>query len=162
MEDSVGSLTERLTELEHTVQSRRTTPVTDDDILNEETWSTMEQATWSEMARLREHAQEVPRLYTLCEKLHENQKAQERQLSGLRGFARQVEQFLDRMNTGATAPRDSRATPTLERENASVSLGYVSGASASSSTRPPLHLQTPTPPTIPAPPVPKAETPRVG
>ena len=44
VEGSVESLTERLTELEHTVQSRRTTPVTDDDILNEETWSTMEQA----------------------------------------------------------------------------------------------------------------------
>ena len=110
----------------------------------------MEQAIWSEMGKLREHAQEVPRLYTLCEKLHENQKAQERQLSGLRGFARQVEQFLDRMTTGAAAPRDSRETPALERENASVALGYVPGASASSSARPPLHLQTPKPPTIPA------------
>ena len=113
--DSVESLTERLTELEHTVQSRRTTPVTDDDILNEETWSTMEQAIWSEMGKLREHAQEVPRLYTLCEKLHDNQKSQERQLSGLRGFARQVEQFLDRLSKGATAPRDSHETPVLER-----------------------------------------------
>ena len=56
VEGSVESLTKRLTELEHTVQSRRTTPVTDDDILNEEEWSPMEQAIWSEMARLREHA----------------------------------------------------------------------------------------------------------
>ena len=30
VEDSVGSLTERLTEFEHIVQSRRTTPVTED------------------------------------------------------------------------------------------------------------------------------------
>ena len=141
--NSAGSLTERLTELEHTVQSRRTTPVTDDDILNEEAWSTMERAIWSEVGKLREHTQEVPRLYTLCEKLHETQKAQERQLSGLRGFARQVEQFLDRMNTGATAPRDSRETPALER------VGYVPGTSVSSSARPPLHLQTHNPPTIP-------------
>ena len=34
VESSVGSLTERLTELEHTIQSQRTTPVTDDDVLN--------------------------------------------------------------------------------------------------------------------------------
>ena len=138
--DCVGCLTERLTELEHTMQSRRTTPVTDDDILNEETWSTMEQAIWSEMGKLWEHAQEVPRLYTLCEKLHDNQKSQERQLSGLRGFARQVEQFLDRLNKGATTPRGSRETPVLERGSTSVSLEYVPGASASSSARPPLHL----------------------
>ena len=36
VENSVGSLTERLTELEHTVQSQGTTPVTDDDVLNME------------------------------------------------------------------------------------------------------------------------------
>ena len=41
-------------------------------------------------------------------------------------------------------------------------LSFLTGASASSSIRPSLHLHTPTPPTIPAPPVPKAETPRVG
>ena len=97
VEGSVESLTERLTELEHNVQSRRTTPVTDDDVLNMETWTTMEQAIWSEMGKLREHAQEVPKLYTLCEQLHENQKSQERQLSGLRGFAQQVEQFLNQL-----------------------------------------------------------------
>ena len=34
VEDSVGSLTERLTELEHTVQSHRTTPISDDDVLS--------------------------------------------------------------------------------------------------------------------------------
>ena len=59
VEGSVESLTERLTELEQTVQSRRTTPITDDDILNEEAWSPMEQAIWSEMARLREHARSL-------------------------------------------------------------------------------------------------------
>ena len=37
VEDSVGSLTDRLTELEHTVQSQRTTPVTEEDVLNMET-----------------------------------------------------------------------------------------------------------------------------
>ena len=34
VENSVGSLTERLTELEHTVQSQGTTPVTEEDVLN--------------------------------------------------------------------------------------------------------------------------------
>ena len=33
VENSVGSLTERLTELEHTVQSQGTTPVTEEDVL---------------------------------------------------------------------------------------------------------------------------------
>ena len=70
----------------------------------------------------------------------------------MRGFARQVEQFLDRMNAGATAPGDSREAPVQERANTDVSLGYVPGASASSSTGPPLLLRTPKPPTIPAPP----------
>ena len=162
VEGSVESLTERLTELEQTVQSRRTTPITDDDILNEEAWSPMEQASWSEMARLREHVQEVPGLYTLCERLHENQKSQEKQLSGLRGFARQVEQCLDRMNIGATAPGDSREAPRQERANTDVSLGYVPGASASSSSGPPLLLRTPKPPTIPAPPIPEVEVARSG
>ena len=49
VEDSVGSLTERLTELEHTVQSHRTTPISDDDVLNRETWSTLEQVIWAEL-----------------------------------------------------------------------------------------------------------------
>ena len=87
VEDSVGSLTERLTELEHTMQSQRTTPVTENDVLNMETWSTLEQVIWSELGKVREQAQEVPNIYALCEKLYENQKSQEKQLSGLRSFA---------------------------------------------------------------------------
>ena len=43
MENSVGSLTERLTELEHTVQSQGTTPVTEEHVVDMETWSTLEQ-----------------------------------------------------------------------------------------------------------------------
>ena len=41
-------------------------------------------------------------------------------------------------------------------------LGYVPGASASSFTRPPSYLQTPRPPTVPAPPVPQDSTPASG
>ena len=87
VEDSIGSLTDRLTELEHTIQSHRTTPVIKDDVLNMETWSTLEQVIWSEFGKLKEQAQEMPNIYTLCEELHENQKPQEKQLSGLRSFA---------------------------------------------------------------------------
>ena len=96
VEDSVGSLTDQLTELEHTVQSQRTTPVTEEDVLNMETWSTLEQVIWSELGKVKEQAQEVPNIYTLCGELHENQKSQEKQLFGLRSFARRVEQFLTR------------------------------------------------------------------
>ena len=93
VESSVGSLTERLTELEHTVQSQRTTPVTEDDVLNMETWSTLEQVIWSELGKVKQ----VPNLYQLCEQFHENQKSQEKQLSGLRSFVRKVEQILTQM-----------------------------------------------------------------
>ena len=160
VEDSVGPLTERLRELEHTVKSHRTTPVSDDDVLNMETWSTLKQVIWTELGKVREQSQEVPNLCTLCEHLNENQKSQERQLSGLRSFARRVEQFLARMKAGATAPRESRETPTLEKRGISESLGCVPGVSASSSATPSVHLQIPTPPTLPAPPIPKEESPR--
>ena len=36
--DSVSALTERLSELEHTVQSRMTTPVTEDSVAHVEVW----------------------------------------------------------------------------------------------------------------------------
>ena len=75
VESSVGSLTERLTELEQTVQSQRTTPVTEDDVLNMETWSTLEQVIWSELGKVKEQAQEVPNLYQMCEQFHENSRA---------------------------------------------------------------------------------------
>ena len=80
VDGSVGALTERLSELEHTVQSRKTTPITEDDLLQTEAWSTMEQAILSELGGVREYAHEVPRLYQLCEELHEHQKSQEKQL----------------------------------------------------------------------------------
>ena len=62
----------------------------------------------------------------MCEQLHENQKSQEKELSGLRSFARQVEQFLARLKAGATAPRESCETPLLEKGGTSESLGAVS------------------------------------
>ena len=125
-----------------------------------ETWSIIEQAIWSELGKLREQAQEVPNIYTLCEKLHENQKSQEKQLSGLRSFARRVEQFLTQMKAGAVAPRESHETPMLRRGETSEPLGYVPGASASSSAVSASLIRTPTPPTVPAPPIPIEASPQ--
>ena len=146
VENSVGSLTERLTELEHTVQSQGTTPVTEEDVLNMETWSTVEQVIWAELSKVKEQAQEVPNIYTLCGELHENQKSQEKQISVLRSFARRVEQFLTQMRTGAVAPRESMDTQRKEGES-SESLGL--GAPASSSTASAPLRQSPTPPRTP-------------
>ena len=154
VDDSVSALSERLTELEHTVQSSMT-PVTEDSVTHVEVWSTTKQALMSELGNMKdEHTQAVTRIFDLCEKLHENQKSQERQLTGLRSFAQHVEQFLDQLDRGATAQSDSRQVPRLDRDRTSVPLGYVPGASASSSVRLPSYLQTPRPPTVPAPPVP--------
>ena len=58
------------------------------------------------------------------------------------------------MKAGAVAPRESHETPTLRRGETSESLGYVPGASASSSAMSASLIQTPTPPTVPAPPIP--------
>ena len=116
-------------------------------------WTTIEHALISEIGKVKdEHTQAMSRVFDLCEKLRENQKSQDRQLNGLRSFAQHVEQFLDQLGGGATAPSDSRRIPRLESDRASVPQGYVPGAS-SSSTRPPSCLQAPRPPTVPAPPV---------
>ena len=104
----------------------------------------------------------MTRVFDMCEKPHENQKSQERQLTGLRSFAQHVEQFLDQLGGGATAPGESRRIPRLESVRPDVPQGYVAGASASTSTRPPSYLQTPRPPTVPAPPVPRESTPASG
>ena len=117
----------------------------------------------SEIGKVKdEHTQAMTRIFDMCEKLHENQKSQERQLTGLRSVAQHVEQLLDQLGGGATAPNDSRRIPRLEGDRTSVPQGYVPGASASSSTRPPSYLQTPRPPTVPAPPVPCENTPASG
>ena len=70
---------------------------------------------WSELGKVREQAQEAPNIYTLCEKLYGNQKSQEKQLSGLRSFARRVEQSLTQMKAGAVAARESHETPNVKK-----------------------------------------------
>ena len=108
---------------------------------------------WSELGKVEEQAQEVPNIYTLCGELHENQKSQEKQLLGLRSFARRVEQFLAQMRAGAVAPRESLETP-IKGGESNESLGYVPGAPASSSTASAPLRQSPTPPLVSAPPIP--------
>ena len=150
MENSAGSLTERLSELEHTVQSQGTTPVAEEDVLDMETWSTLEQVIWSELGKVKEQSQQVPNLYTLCGELYTSQKSQEKQISGLRSFARRVEQFLAQMKTGAVAPRESMDAQDRGSES-NESLGYTSGAPASSSNVPDPTRQSLTPPRTPTP-----------
>ena len=118
MSDSVSALSERLADLEHTVQSRMTTPVTEESATHVETWATIEQALMSEIGKVKdEHTQSMSRLFDLFEKFSEKQRAQEKHLAGLRSFARHVEQFLDQhVSGGATAPSDSRRIPRLENE----------------------------------------------
>ena len=135
------------------MQSQRTTPVTEEDVLNMQTWSTLEQVIWSELVKVKEQAQEAPNIYTLCGELHENQKSQEKQLLGLRSFARRAEQFLTQMRAGAVAPRETLETPRKGGES-SESLGCVPGAPASSSSASAPLRQTPTPPLASAPPIP--------
>ena len=139
VDDSVGALSERLADLEHV-----------------ETWANIEQALVSEIGKVKdEHSQSMVRLYDLFEKFGERQKSLERQLTGLRSFARHVEQFLEQhVSGGATALSKPLRTPRLESDRTTASQGQVPRTS-SSSNRPPSYLQVPRPPTIPAPPVPQ-------
>ena len=66
VDDSVNALSERLSELEHTVQSRMTTPVTEESVTNVEVWSTIEQALMSEVGKVKdEHIQAMTRIFDM-------------------------------------------------------------------------------------------------
>ena len=96
VDGSVGALSERLNDLEHTVQSRMTTPVTEESATHAETWATIEQALVSEIRKVRdEHTQAMSRLCDSFKKFGERQKSLEKQSAGLRSFARHVEQNKD-------------------------------------------------------------------
>ena len=80
VESSVTSLSGRLTELEHVMQSQKTTPVeTEDAVVNAETWAAMEQVMWAELGKVRDQTQDVPKLYALCEKIQQAQQSRENQ-----------------------------------------------------------------------------------
>ena len=154
VEGSVTSLSGRLTELEHVLQSQRTTPVeTEDAVANAETWAALEQVMWAELGKVRDQAQDVPRLYALCEKIQQAQQSHEKQLTVLRRFARQVEQHLEQRHKGATPPRHNRQLQ-VDESGQGVPQVCVPGASASSSAIPSSSTQMPAPPTVSPPPIP--------
>ena len=76
--------------------------------MNAETWAASEQVIWSELGRVKEQLQDVPRLQELLEKIQHAQQSHERQLSALRRFSKQVEQHLEQIADGALPPRQSR------------------------------------------------------
>ena len=68
VESSVTSLTGRLTELEQALHSQRTTPIESEDVgVDAETWAASEQVIWSELGKVKEQLQDVPRLQELFE-----------------------------------------------------------------------------------------------
>ena len=54
VDDSVSALSERLADLEYTVQSRMTTPITEEGPTHEETWTTVEQTLMSEIGKVKD------------------------------------------------------------------------------------------------------------
>ena len=82
VDDSVSALSSRLTDLEHAVQSRMTTPATEESATHVETWATIEQALVSEIGKVKdEHTQSMSRLFDLFEKFGERQRSLEKQLA---------------------------------------------------------------------------------
>ena len=90
-------LSDRPTDLQHTVQSRMTTPVTDTSAtqVSLEALTSIEQALMSELGKVRDESmQSMSKLFDSLESFTEKQKSLEKQLAGLRSFAQQVEKFL--------------------------------------------------------------------
>ena len=115
VESSVVSLSGRMTELEKAVQSQRTTPVdTEDATANAETWAALEQVIWAELGKIKDQMHEIPKLYALCEQIQRTQQSQEKQLSVLRRFAREVEHHLEQLHKGATPPGHTHISQALK------------------------------------------------
>ena len=163
--DSVGALSDRLTDLEQTVQSRRTTPVTDASAsqVPVEALTSIDQAFTHEVGRMKdEHDKSMLRQCDLLERLDQKQRSLEKQLTGLTSFARRVEKFLEQSaSEGAAAPVECPRVTRHASERPTAMLDQTPGAS-SSSTRPPPYVQAPEPPSVPAPPVPRDVTPPGG
>ena len=154
VESSVTSLTGRLTELEQALHSQRTTPIESEDVgVDAETWAASEQVIWSELGKVKEQLQDVPRLQELFEKIQQAQQSHEKQLGALRRFSKHVEQHLEQISNGALPPKQGRQ-PLIDDSHQGVSQTYVPGASASSSAIPTVTIQVPTPPIVSPPPIP--------
>ena len=110
--DSVSTLSDRLTDLEQTVQSRRTTPVTDVSAsqVPVEALASVEQAFTHEVERLKDECdRSISRQHDLLERFDQKQRSLERQLTGLTSFG-----FLEQSTSGgATAPEREKPTATL-------------------------------------------------
>ena len=121
VESSVTSLTGRLTELEQALHSQRTTPIESVDVgMDAETWAASEQVIWSELGKVREQLQDVPRLQELFDKIQQVQQSHEKQLGALRRFARHVEQHLEQISHGAVPPKQGRQ-PLIDDSSQGVS-----------------------------------------
>ena len=153
VESSVTSLSGKVTELEHALQSQRTTPIETEDVaMNAEAWAASEQVIWAELGKVWEQLHDVPRLYELFEKIQQAQQSHEKQLTVLRRFAKQVEQHFEQLDKGASPPKHHRQQ--VDDSEQGVPLAYVPGASASSSTVPSTSVQVLAPPTVSPPPIP--------
>ena len=94
--ESGGTISDRLTELEQTIQSRRTTPETDASAsyVPVEALASVEQAFMHDVERMKnEHDKSMKRQVDLLERLDQKQRLLERQLTGLTSFSRHVESF---------------------------------------------------------------------
>ena len=153
LERSVGTLSERMTDLEQTVQSQRTTPVTEASgpQVSSEAVASIESGI---EARYQAFSHEVERLKDewdpaiagqcdLLDYLERKQNAMDKQVRGLKSFAWHVERFLEQhtQGGGATAPDVSAEHGSRSaRERQEVAAEHTSGAS-SSSTRPLLYVR---------------------
>ena len=152
--DSVGALSDRLTDLEQTVQSRRTTPVTDADVslVPVEALASVEQAFTLEVERMKDECdRSISGQHALIDRFGQKQKSLERQLTGLVSFAQRVEKFLEQSTSGgATAPGERPRLTRREKDRPTATSEQTPGT-PSSSTRLPPYVQVPTPPSVPAP-----------
>ena len=96
--DSLGTLSDHLTDLEQTIQSRRTTPATEASApqVPAETLTSVEQAFTHEVEQLKdEWDRSVSGQHDLLDHVEQRQRSMERQLTGLKSFAKHVEKFLE-------------------------------------------------------------------
>ena len=166
LENMVGTLEQSRDESWEAVSNRvstlvessvTSTPIESDDVgVNAEAWAASEQVIWSELGKVKELLQDVPRLQELFEKIQHDQQSHEKQLSALRRFSKHVEQHLEQIANGALPPRQGRQT-SIDDGHQGVAQTYVPGASASSSAIPTVTLQVPTPPVVSPPPIPVAK-----
>ena len=126
----------------------------------DESWEAVSNrvSTLVEGGKVKDQTQDIPKLYALCEQIQRTQQSQEKQLSVLRRFAREVERHLEQLHKGATPPGHTHQ-PCVEGCGHGAPQTYVPGASASSSAVPSTYIQMPTPPTVSPPPIPKERSP---